>query len=495
MNLQAFLFLLFTLSIFNCANAQRYNAKIVDAQTSIPIPYVNLQYGKASGTITNEEGNFAFIIDSSVKRLDSVYISCLGYGRKGFTYNQILTDTIKLKPEAMELVGVDLFGTGLTGEEIIKKMKLLAPENYQSLPVQKRFFLRQSTTDSIFKAKLNLVSSSIPQINQFLLDSITKELPKTSKYYAETLGDMYKSGDNIKLLVNRGTELYNKENRATIDGLGNHLESIIKKHTKPDSYFKIKTGPISSKFNFNGQASQSNETNKVELQGLVQRDLVTKRKERLMLIELQVFGNKSRLDVISKSYRYSFKLQRTIKNKEGINQYMITFSPKKSASFDGTLYINSDDFALTRIEYTNKKPIKPLKLLGIDYKETEYSGVAVFSKMKNGKYALAFSKLNQNESLKLARPLKIVEKNKNTKGRRQQNEVELELYYSATNTHTFEWIAFERKGSSQHTFDKIPEDIYGEISYLTKYEPNFWKDYTILEPNQALKAFEVNSAN
>lgn len=239
----------------------------------------------------------------------------------------------------------------------------------------------------------------------------------------------------------------------------------------------------------------TNGKNDVALKNLLQRDFIAKRKERLGLIENQVFGKKSRLDVIRKSKRYVFQLQNTIKSEEDKGQYIISFSPKKYAALSGKLYINTDDFALTRIEYTNEKPVRPLKLLGIDYKETLYEGVAVYSKMKNGKYELTFSKLSHNQYLNAERPLKIVEKNKNTTGRRQQNEIVLELYYAAKNSHTFEWVAFERKGSSQTAFNKLPENLTGEISYRSKYEPNFWEGYTILEPNEAIESFEVIKNN
>ncbi len=482
-----------------CVFPQHYAATIVDANTQNPIAYATIQYGRELGTITNEEGAFRFVLDKSTRPLDSVYISCMGYGKTAITFQNLLKDTLRLAPKSMELIGVDLVGKGLTGEEIVTRMKLLAPENYQTLPVQKRFFLRQSTTDTIERIQLNLVSSSINRIDQTLLDSLTKVIPKKSEYHTETLGNLYKKQDSIKLVVTKAAELYDQENQATFDALGGRLEDIIKKDTKADSYFKVKTGPISSKFQFNKKLNTNtltaNKTNDLELKNLLQSDFIGMRKKRLALIENQVFGKKSRLDVISKSNRYLFKLQNTVKNTEQTKQYIISFSPKKYAALSGKLYINTDDFALTRIEYTNEKPIKPFKLLGVDYKETLYKGVAVYSKMKNGKYALSFSKLHHNEYLNAERPLKIVEKNKNIKGRRQQNEIVLELYYTAKKVHTFEWVAFESKAYSASAFNKLPEKLNGDLSYLPKYDPNFWQNYTVLEPNQAIKSFEITENN
>ncbi|MDT0622361.1 hypothetical protein [Croceitalea vernalis] len=496
MNLRKQFIFLFLLSCFSLC-AQRYSATIIDSETKYSIPYATVQYGDDLGTITNENGEFSFHLGRTVAPLDSVYVSCMGYGKSAFTYSELAKDTLQLHAKSLELVGVELVGQGLTAEEIVERMKIQVPDNYQTLPVQKRFFLRQSTNDKIERAELKLVSSSIDRINQLLLDSITKALPKKSEYHTETLGELYKKQDSIKLIVTKAAELYDLENQATFEALGGRLENIIKKHTKSDSYFKIKTGPISSKYQFNNGPNSilKDGKNDIELKKLTQRNFISKRKERLRLIETQVFGKKSRLDVISKSNRYIFTLQNTIKTSENNRQYIISFAPKKYAALNGKLYINTDDFALTRIEYTNEKPIKPLKLLGVHYEETLYKGVAVYSKMNNGKYELTFSKLSHNQYLNAERPLKIVEKNKNTKGRRQQNEIVLELYYTSKNEHTFEWVAFERKGSSEAAFNKLPDNSTTELTYLSKYEPNFWEGHTIIEPNEAIKSFEATSTN
>ena len=105
--------------------------------------------------------------------------------------------------------------------------------------------------------------------------------------------------------------------------------------------------------------------------------------------------------------------------------------PRGGLRLKGRLFINTVNFALVRIEYENIRPLKPFKFLGIDYKEPVYKGWAEYSKMKNGKYELTFSKLEHNFFLDAERPFKIAEKNKNVKGRRKQNEITLNLYLTS----------------------------------------------------------------
>ncbi len=485
-------FFCFFLCIGQSVFGQRYASQLLDAVTKAPIPYATVQYGKELGTITNEEGFFSFELDRYSKKLDSAYISSMGYGKTGFSFTMFKSDSILLAPKSTTLLGVELFGEGLDAEEIIARVKQMAPENYQQLPVKKKFFLRQSTHDEIDRAELKVVSSSVDRIHQYLLDSITKALPKESTYHAETLGQLYKNKDSIKLTILRAAELYDKANQATFDALAEKLETIIKANTKEDSYYKIKTGVISTKFRFDPVANTSKKNpNPSSLKDLVQTNFLSRRRERLQLIEFQVFGKKSRFDVISKSKRYVFTLSEIIDQDGENRQYVIDFLPKKTAALSGRLFINTYDFALTRVEFGNKKPLKRIKLLGIDYNEPIYQGITVYSKMKNGKYELSFSKLEHHQYLNAERPLKIVEKNKNTKGRRQQNEIVLELYYTEKKSHSFEWVALENKAGSQSAFDLFPEDLVGDLTHLDKYDPTYWQGYTIIEPNKALQAFEI----
>ncbi len=471
---------------------QRYASQVIDATTKAPIPYATIQYGQEMGTISNEDGYFSFEIDRYTKRLDSAYISCMGYGKSAYAFHKLQQDSILIAPRSTTLAEVELYGEGLDADEIIARVKKMAPENYQQLPVKKKFFLRQSTHDEIDRAELKVVSSSIDRIHQYLLDSITKALPKKSTYHAETLGHLYKNKDSIKLTVLRAAELYDKAHQATFDALSDKLEKIIKANTKADSYYKIKTGVVSTKFRFdNANKNSKKDPNTAGLKDLIRTNFLSRRRERLKLIEFQVFGKKSRFDVISKSKRYVFTLVEIIDQDGENRQYVIDFSPKKTAALSGRLFINTHDFALTRVTFTNEKPLKRLKLLGIDYNEPLYQGTTVYSKMKNGKYELSFSKLEHHQYLKAERPLKIVEKNKNTKGRRQQNEVVLELYYTEKKSHTFEWVALESKAGSQSAFELLPEDLVGDLTHLNKYDPAYWQGYTIIEPNKALQAFEV----
>lgn len=486
------LFLLLTFyTLGSSLSAQSFKGLLLDAETKAPIPYAAIEFGKEQGVITNEEGVFDFYIGAEVQKLDSIYISCLGYGRIGFSEKQLKNSrTIFINPNAWSLGEVTLTGSGLTADQIIERMRNKIAENYQQMPIKKKFFLRQSTQDDIERVELSLKDSSIEEIDQILLDSITYEIPSHSEYHAETLGDMYYHDGEVKLVVTKAAEIYDQQNQATFKGLNERIEKIIDRYALEDSYFKLKTGPISTKMQMDEVLMDEDEA----YNNPIITDFMKKRKSRLGIIEKQIFGEKSTFDVVHQFKNYQFDLE-NIKSETGLErQYVIRFSPRgKAGVLEGFLYINTEDFALVRAEYTNVQPVKRFKLLGIEYEEDVYKGIAAYKKLKNGKYGLAFSRLEHHQFLNAERPLKIVEKNKNVSGRRQQNEINLELFYTGITRNIFEFVAFEQTGSSKAALQMAPENLEAKATHLPRYSPSFWEGFNILEPNKALQQFSVVS--
>ncbi|NKI33195.1 carboxypeptidase-like regulatory domain-containing protein [Croceivirga thetidis] len=467
---------------------QSISSRLLDVQTKEPIPFASILYGEEQGVITNENGDFQFVIEQNTKALDSIYISCMGYVGQGFTQKQLQDSIIYLAPGGFELVGVDLMGQGLSADEIIQRMVDSIPVNYNQMPVQKKFFLRQSTYDELDEAKIVLKASTIPEIDDISIERIVDRLPKKTQYHTETFGNMYKSNGKVKLEVLKATEMYDKSQQATYAGINHSLIKLIKKHVKDDSYFKIKTGPISTKLDLDTIIGRPSLDPQAETS--IKLNYLASRANRLNKIENQFFNVNSRLEVIEKRKNYQFTKDQTFEQ-DGERFYVINFGPKKNARLRGKMFINANDFAMTRIEYENLESIKPFKLLGVNYNEPKYVGVAEFDKMKNGKYELSFSTLKHDFFVKVRRPFKIAEKNKNTKGRRKQNEITIDLYLTAKSANVFEWVALETKGSSQGTFDMVPQRQIVEVKYRTSYDEQYWEDVTIVSPSESVKEFAI----
>ena len=73
-----FAFLTILIASIYTTNAQSLSAFVIDSVSQQPIPYATVQL-KEKGVITNEEGNFNFILNETIKETDSLIISSMGY--------------------------------------------------------------------------------------------------------------------------------------------------------------------------------------------------------------------------------------------------------------------------------------------------------------------------------------------------------------------------------------------------------------------------------
>lgn len=480
--------------------AQTINSRLVDAKTQKGIPYATIQYGEQQGIISNEEGHFSFTVEEHIALLDSVYISSMGYTKKGFTLEQLQDSVLLLQPKAIELTGVYVFDKEMSVDEIIAKMKERLPQNINNEPVKQRYFLRQSQIGKIQKVDLGFEKSSIEELDKELIDSIARAVPRNSYHYTETLGDFYKNKNDYKFNILKAAELYDKKDIGSFEDLGSRMEAIFKKNIKPDSYLKIKSGIFSQKVQVD-EMMEEMETDAATsedaeaLQKEIQKDTVSglvdgqKRVFKELLKEIY-HQEDSKLNLIDKTRKYEFELV-GYTDIEDAGVYVIDFTPKGSADFKGRLYINIDDYAVMRIEFENVKNLRNFRLLGIYYRETVYRGSMQFSQLSNGRYELKFVDLILGKWFRMDRPLDVIEKNKHVKGRRKQNELRLNIDFRMAHTDKWELVVFENNLIDHNQFNAHTEDKSVKATYMPSYNPEFWQGYNIMEPNQAIREFTV----
>ncbi|MEM8928708.1 MAG: carboxypeptidase-like regulatory domain-containing protein [Bacteroidota bacterium] len=490
------LFVLFSSQII----AQTYSSQLLDAKTKKGIPYATIQYGENQGVITNEEGKFAFTLEQRTQLLDSVYVSSMGYERIGFSLQQLQDSIITMKPKVIKLSGVYLFDEELDVDDIIERMKERLPQNRNNAPLKQRYFLRQSVFGAIQKVDFGFEKSSIEELDKELIDSIAMAIPRNSYHYTEALGDFYKTDKGYKVNVLKAAELYDKKDIGSFEDLGKRMETMFKKNIKPDSYLKIKSGIFSQKVQVEEvmeemEADEATAENAQALEKEIQRDtisgVVDGQKHIFDELLQEVFYQEdSKLDLIEKTRKYEFELA-GYTDIEDVGVYVIDFRPKGGADFKGRVYVNIEDYGVMRIDFENVKNLRNFRLLGIFYRETLYKGSMQFTQLPNGKYDLKFADFNFGRWFRLDRPLDVIEKNKNVKGRRKQNELRLNIDFRMTNTNKWELVVFENTLIDQSQFEAYQENKSVKATYMPKYDPEFWKGYTIMEPNRAIREFTI----
>jgi hypothetical protein len=487
-----FIFLVLSLGI-NQLRSQDLTATVIDAETGTPIPFATIVTGEHSGLITNEDGVFTITEVQLTRIQDSIFISSMGYENTSLWQPKGDT-TISLAPKTFELAQVFLNANPLSPEEVIEKVKENMLANYTVIPSKKKVFFRQSDLNIMNKVDFGFKKSSIDELNKELFDEISASIPRNSSYYKEAVGDFYGDYESHKLHIDRAAELYDKNKDVSIDGLSNRLERIFKENVKPDSYFKIRSGLIGTKVEMDSISNENEEESaivKAEMDKPENSNFQPDIKDRISELFEQLFFNEdAELDILQKSNRYRF----TQTNYTFIDDavvYIIHFEPKGTKDFKGVLYINAQDFAIMRLEFENVHPLKKFGFLGINYSRSVFKGKMLFTREDEGGYGISYMELEDGSTFGVDRPLNVIEKNKHVKGRRKQNELALHLDIETTNISKYELVVFSSESISDAAFEQATENPKVNASYLSKYDPDFWRGYTIMEPNAAIQAFEV----
>jgi hypothetical protein len=489
---------------FTCVQGQSLSSRILDSVTQEPIPYVTVQL-KKKGVITNEEGRFSFLFDQNISETDSLFISCIGYASIGKPLNEFSGNVIHLSPKAIELNPVIVTNKNYSAEEIIDLVKDKLEGNYNTDLSKKRMFLRDSYFQDFSKTDYTFLKSTIKELNKKFLDSVLRTLPKKSSYYTEILCDLYVNNedDGHKMDLIKASELYDKSKELDYTKLEEKFNEIIKSNIKRDSYFKVKSGLFGTKID--GEdfdeifESQVDSTDAVALKNELEEkkkkeeerktNFAKHRKRSIVgMMEGLFFMEDSHLNFINKSRKYNFNITDfTYMGEDAV--YILDFEPKGSADYKGRLFINADDFAIIRLDYENVKPLKKFNLLGISMNQFMGKGKMIFNKSANTKYDLRYLEQEDGTRVGIRRPLKIIEKNKHVKGRNKQNELSVKLDMATVGVNKHEIIVFDTESISKTAYEAYIENNTVLPTYMPSYNPGFWKGYTIIEPNQAIREF------
>ncbi|MDL5514789.1 carboxypeptidase-like regulatory domain-containing protein [Arenibacter sp. M-2] len=487
---------------FNCIQAQVVTSVVKDSATQQPIPYATILLANKKGVITNEEGRFSLLLDPNTKETDSLFISCMGYESLGKPLNEFKESVIFLSAKPIALNPVIVSNKQYTAEELIEQVKINIDRNYSTNLTKKRVFFRDSYHQNLTKSNYTFKESTIDALNERFLDSVLNSIPRKSSRYTEILGDFYGNyeKDNQKLTLIKASELYDKQSELDLTSLEEKFNDILKKNIKPDSYFKIKSGLFGTKVD--ADEFMTFKTDSTDAEAL-KKELAEKKKKEEdrkknfasfkkgslgKIMEKQFFLKDSDLNFINKDNRYHFKMiDFTYWGDDAV--YILDFEPKRGADYKGRLYINADDFAIIRLDYNNVKSLRTFKLLGISLDQYLDRGKMIFSKNEDGFYHLRYLEEEMGAKVGIKRPLKIIELNKRVKGRNKQNELYIKLDMASSGINKHELILFDTQEITSQEFNAIKEDNSVLPTYMPNYDPEFWKGYNILEPNQAIKDF------
>jgi hypothetical protein len=477
-------FLLLILISFNI-KAQSKKVKIIDSISFEPVPFATIFFSNNNGIISDEDGLFELIPEQYSKK-DSLFISSMGFEPKQFSLDIFNDSIIRLVPKTISLKNVVVTNNQLSSNEIIDSVKLYIDKNYNFNITENKLFFRQEFNQELEKFKLNKFKSTIKDLTAESMDSMTNNLPKKSKNELESLSYYYVNSKidipKIKLIKSRRT---NDDNESDLSkSLGDKLEKSLRENLKSNSYFKIRSGwlPFSGDLTFNG-LWEIDSTNQDQLNKLKEEEIKRKenfsigQKGRIQSVYLKSFFNpNSELNFILKSKNYIFSnSELTYLGNELV--YVIECYPKRGDKYKGTIYVNSDDYAVVRIDYENIKPLSNFKLLGVSFSSNLEKGRMVFSKFENEKYSLSYYQNSRGNNISIKRPFKIIEKNKFVKGRKKQNQISAKLDFTSSSIYNTELQVFKVRSLDKVQFEEIDEKNQVLPIYLKEFKKDFWEDF------------------
>ena len=502
------IYLIFIFLVLSKISSQDISGVIIDSLSQNPIPFANVTSNFNKNTITNEEGRFRLFKDIPFTNKDSIYLSSIGYNSLSLSVN--LTDEFKilLSPKIIELETVVVTNREeLTAIEIINKVKENVKNVFDFDYKSKRVFRRRIIMSDFDKANIDIKKSSIKEFDQIFMDSINKTIPKKNNFYIEVLYDFFgnRNPDNQKVNILKSAELINKDNEISFKTIQSKIQPIVDVKVKRDSYFKFKSGIFPIDIDSEGLDFMSiDSTDNSQLEKIKKNKLNEKKdfnfNNRNYIKDISNsyidYENKElKYEVFKKSRKFNFKIAEfSYLGYEPV--YIIEYYPKSSrGKYKGRLFIHADDFALIRIDYQNIGVLRNFNFLGVFYRLNKRLVKRIFKKNENNKYDLYFAENYYESSFGLDRPLKIIEKNKNVRGRRKQNQLLMQINFTGNNKVKTEVIFIESNKLSNQDFNSVKE-IDAELPVeLKKYDPNFWAGYNILEPKQILKEFKIDKAN
>ncbi|CAL67939.1 carboxypeptidase-like regulatory domain-containing protein [Christiangramia forsetii] len=478
-------------------SAQEISGTVKEYNSNKTIAFATVKYLENRGVITNEEGYFKI---PNIEGVSQISISSIGYETRMLNIEE-MDSVIYLKPNTIELSSVFISNSKMEPEAIVEKALASVQANYDFGLRKKRFFMRKSYIDKVNELKLDVEESTVEGIDQKFMDNIIEQIPNYIDSYREYFGDFYGDYETQKVQLLKVANLENPINEGSADEIVERFEKILQENVKEGTFLKVKSGIIGFKMDseeLNEEIEDSRSSREPGMKTAAELEEEDLKKRRSTLSRAQVFITDLmkdmfwlediRLDVFEKTRKYDFTVEGYIAIQNSI-AYVVAFEPKRGADFKGKIYVDTEDFGIHRLEYENVKILKSFSLFGISTQDNVFRGKMIFNKNDNNKYAPKFIEQQFGNRVEVDRPLSLLVKKDGFLFKKKLQEVDLELKIDNSSLNKLEFFIYDDESLQKSNFEEISVSENFEYKTFKKYDPEFWSDYNILEPNTAIKQF------
>ncbi|MBP0903637.1 carboxypeptidase-like regulatory domain-containing protein [Mariniflexile gromovii] len=483
---------LLTLSFFlsfTCSFSQNITAKIMDAKTKAPIPYANIKTGAYSGVISNDEGFFS--LNSENPDTTVLNISCLGYKSETLTIKDLKANNyvIKLHEAFNQLDEIYISNKRPNADDIIAKVREKINDNYDFTLNKYNIFYR-ATDYANFKNldfeidKASHVSTKNTNKVNYSLDSLSKNIIASKIIsFSDFKGEFSQlDKDSSKLAVAKATKLLDHKKDFSVERIQEKTQELVLKYLDTTKTYKLKSGIFKIEDSLSLVDKKFKEFKKNE------HKISALKTNTKALIKGSQFYDGSLLYTILNPDLYNYTLEDITYYNDDLT-YIIHYQPRKSkAKYAGKIIINSENYAVTKLDYSYYKSNHGSKfnmklLLGIKYVENLRTGTILYQKNSENKYHPKYITQTLGSYFYVSRSLKFIENS------RAKNKIGINFKIEGDNRNKQELLVTTNSKLSLNDFNLIKEVKTVPVQILKKFESSTWGNDEILEPLEEMKKF------
>ncbi|WP_026976475.1 carboxypeptidase-like regulatory domain-containing protein [Flavobacterium tegetincola] len=491
-----------------CVLAQSKVVTILDASTGENIPYANIKVGTEINTVSNSEGKFT-LVATEADNQKAILVSYIGYESQQLTVKKLEQQNfiIKLIPAIYELSDVNVTDKKEDANSIMAKVKANINENYiaSDTPLKNTVFLREESNFKAKQLKIEVEKSSgfskskLKDVNTEISNYIAQTTKNPPREFKDFLGDYSskltkKEGKSVisnKLNVLKATTIKDQNRSSSIDELEKTTSNLFLKHLDTTKFYRVKSGWIGSRDTVSFSKS-FNEKKKKENKKPEPKN-VTGAKSSLTELQSELHPAYGAVtEFMRNTDWYTYTSDGAIFTADYKLVYVIKFKPKKSkASYEGTMYVSENDYAVVKANYA-LAPGKTLSginlklLLGIKFRNNVSRGTLIYKENpETNKYYLHYANKENGQYFYVNRPLKFIEL---TEG--DGDVLALDIKAEGQILNKTEYLNLNQKEITAAEFEQIKEVDFKYLN-LRKYDPNIYKEFTVIEPNEEMKQFLI----
>ena len=464
---------------------------VLDADKKEALPYTNIVVlHKEFGTISNEKGFFVLDIEH-LNSTDTLSFQYVGYKTQNICISDMdSTTTIYLKEEIINLSEAFVFSNPPKAKAIVKKVIENKSENYKTISCKSQAFVRERNSSDIDYLKIQYKKNDIPELNEGVIKTIERKIPKHNISYTDFLGQVYSSNlfeDSIKIKATKVISL-KSEDVSELNQIGKVFEKLFK-NTKTKEYWKVKSGIVSQKLKINDD-NESTEEDSIKDEMSYRTETYYLKQNIKRTMEFASMDDDDDWEFLYQTGSYEYTLVGGTRiNAEDV--YIIDFSPKNGGKFIGRLYISINTYALIRADYkydTDKKGTD-IHLFGVGYTSNYFEG-SIFFEHKNENYVLKYLSKKTGNIVSINRPVSLIKKRERFLFDKELSEIKVKFNYKVRIINSAEILIINRQPILKSQFDKIKEQKYTKIVLVNQFDANLWKGYSIIEPTQQMKDYK-----